>query len=73
MDIMGRILQSNVIIHPFNSLNFLNIWENIEERKTKLSFVDWSIVTYMKKYGINYIFTFDSDFSKIGYEKVPEL
>lgn len=72
MDIVGKILESNVIVHPFASLNFLEIWGNVHERKTKLSFVDWSIVTHMKKYGINHIFTFDGDFSRLGYEKVPK-
>ena len=71
VDVVGKILESNVIVHPFASSNSHEIWDNTLERKTKLSFVDWSIVAYMKRYGIKHIFTFDGEFSKLGYERVP--
>ena len=71
VDIVNRILQSNIIIHPFNSLQFDEIWKKIEHDKKKFSFVDWSTVMYMEKYNIKHIFTFDSAFLSVGFEKYP--
>lgn len=70
-EIVGGILESNVIIHPLGSLTFQEIWKSVSERKNGLSFVDWSTVWYMEKYGIDHIFTFDGDFPRVGYIKVP--
>ena len=71
VDIVNRILQSNIIIHPLNSLKFNEVWKKIENDKRELSFVDWSTVIYMEKYNIKHIFTFDSDFLSVGFEKYP--
>ena len=71
VDIINRIHQSNVIIHPFNSLQFDNVWVKIESEERELSFVDWSTNMYMEKYNIRHIFSFDSDFSKLGFQRYP--
>lgn len=71
VDIVESIMRSNVIIHPFNSLDFTGIWHRVTERKMGLSFVDWSIVALMEQYSIEHIFTFDGDFSPVGLVKVP--
>ncbi len=70
-EIVEKILRSNVIIHPFNSQDFSGIWNRITERKSMLSFVDWSIVALMERYSIGHIFTFDGDFTRLGFMKVP--
>ncbi len=68
MDIVKRIRDSNIIIHPFD-LRFKDVWTRIEENG--LSFVDWTSVFYMEKYGISHIFTFDSDFARFGIRIHP--
>jgi len=72
VDIVNKILQSNIIIHPFNSLQFDEVWKKIEHDKSELSFVDRSTIMYMEKYDIKHIFTFDSDFLSVGFEKYPK-
>ncbi len=67
IDIVDKILDSDVIIHPFSSMNFKEIWERVKEKNTKLSFVDWSTISYMDDHGIKYVFTFDGDFDELGY------
>ena len=42
----------------------------IEQKNTKLSFVDCSIITLMRKNNINYLATFDKDFNEIDGIKV---
>jgi predicted nucleic acid-binding protein len=71
IDIVNRIQQSNVIIHPFNSLQFNMVWMKIEFEENDLSFVDWTTIIYMEKYNIKHIFSFDSDFSKFGFQRYP--
>ncbi|MFP4000477.1 MAG: type II toxin-antitoxin system VapC family toxin [Thermoplasmata archaeon] len=71
VDIVEKILNSNVIIHPFNSLEFEEIWKRIKNGKNQLSFVDWSTVGYMDDYNIKHVFTFDGDFEEIGYNALP--
>ncbi len=68
VDIVNRIRDSNIIIHPFN-LRFEQVWDRIEE--SEASFVDWTSICYMEKYGISHIFTFDSDFSRSGIRIHP--
>ena len=71
VDIVNKIHRSNVIIHPFNSMQFDRVWEKIENEKKGLSFIDWTSIILMKKYNIEHIFSFDSDFSKFGFERYP--
>ena len=72
VDIVESILDSEVIIHPFRSVDFKDIWTRVKKEKNKLSFVDWSTVSYMEDYGIRYVFTFDGDFDKLGYNVMPK-
>ncbi|MFW5904489.1 MAG: type II toxin-antitoxin system VapC family toxin [Candidatus Saliniplasma sp.] len=71
VEIVGKIKDSNIIIHPFNSMDFKEIWGRIVEKENELSFVDWSTSVYMDKYDIRYIFTFDYDFKKLGFKVLP--
>ena len=71
VDIINKIYRSNVIIHPFNSLQFDEVWKKIKTEERKLSFVDWTTVMYMEKYNILHVFSFDSDFSKVGFQRLP--
>ncbi len=71
VDVVDRIVNSNVIIHPFSSLNFEEIWGRISEEENELSFVDWSTAIYMDRYDIEHIFTFDGDFEKVGSKIMP--
>lgn len=70
-DIVNKIYQSNIIIHPFNSLQFSKIWEKITLKENKFSFVDWTSIMIMEKYNIKHIFSFDSDLSKFGIKRYP--
>ncbi|MEF8873597.1 MAG: PIN domain-containing protein [Candidatus Thermoplasmatota archaeon] len=71
VDIVEKISESKVIIHPFNSLEFEEIWKRIKKEKNELSFVDWSTVRFMDDYDIKHVFTFDGDFEEMGYEVLP--
>lgn len=71
VDIVEKISDSKVIIHPFNSLEFEEIWKRIKNEKNQLSFVDWSTVRYMDDYDIQHVFTFDGDFEEMGYKVLP--
>ena len=71
VDIINRIRNSNVIIHPFSSVQFDNIWKKIKETKNGFSFVDWTTIVYMDRYDIQHIFSFGSDFSKFGLKRYP--
>lgn len=71
VEIIDYILDSEVIIHPFSSLNFEEIWDGINDEKKDLSFVDWSTMVYMDRYHIEHIFTFDGDFGDVGYNVMP--
>ncbi|MFW5928636.1 MAG: type II toxin-antitoxin system VapC family toxin [Thermoplasmatota archaeon] len=71
VEIVDRILDSNVIIHPFRSIDFKDIWKRVKNKENKLSFVDWTSVQYMDNYGIKHIFSFDGDFNKLGYTMMP--
>lgn len=71
VDIVDRIKDSNLIIHPFSSIQFDDIWKNIKDPENELSFVDGTTVRYMEKYDIHHIFSFDSDFSKFNLLRYP--
>ncbi|MFO7991984.1 MAG: PIN domain-containing protein [Thermoplasmata archaeon] len=71
VDIVERVLNSNVIIHPFSSLNFKVVWNRLKREENKLSFVDWSTAVYMDEYDIGHIFSFDDDFKSLGYIVMP--
>lgn len=71
VEIVNNIKDSNIIIHPFNSMDFGEVWNEIVEKENKLSFADWSTTVYMGKYDINYIFTFDGDFQGSGFKVLP--
>lgn len=71
IDIVERILDSNVIIHPFNNLDFRDIWAMIADERSELSFVDWSTVGFMGEYDIKHLFTFDKDFEGFDLEVLP--
>lgn len=71
LDIVERVLKSNIIIHPFSSLNFEEVWNRLKREENKLSFVDWSTVVRMEDYDIKHVFSFDGDFKKLGYIVMP--
>ncbi len=71
IEIVDKVLKSKIIIHPFSSSKFEEIWKHIKKEDNTLSFVDWSTVRYMKEYGVQHIFTFDSDFENRGFKVLP--
>lgn len=71
IEIVDKILKSKIIIHPFSSSKFEEIWKQIKKEVNTLSFVDWSTVRYMKEYDVQHIFTFDRDFEDLGFKVLP--
>jgi len=71
LELLQRIAASEVIVHPFGTLEFTDVIDGMSREPTKLSFVDWTSVLLMERYSIKHIFSFDSDFDTLGFERVP--
>jgi|SRR3989344_107677 len=63
---LGNELRNSLKIMSIDKFVFEESWELFKEQKnTKLSFTDCTIITVMKNNGIENIATFDEDFNRI--------
>ena len=64
---VGEYLKMSTVILKVDDSDFEDAWELFKNQKsTKLSFTDCSIIKLMERYGINNLATFDKEFSKIN-------